>query len=152
MRVTIPYAPRDHFRAFHGRRQRFACIVAHRRAGKTVACINELIRGALRCERVEPRFAYVAPFQAQAKDVAWSYLKRFTAPVQGARASESELYVDLPNGGRTRHRPPDSSNHDGWRADKNRFPLHSPVRKPRHRIDPRHQDRHALRTCKNPRL
>jgi tripartite-type tricarboxylate transporter receptor subunit TctC len=29
------------------RRQRFACIVTHRRAGKTVACIQDLHRGAL---------------------------------------------------------------------------------------------------------
>lgn len=101
-RIVIPYCPRPQFAPFHGRKERFACIVAHRRAGKTVACINELIRGALTCTLSEPRFAYVAPFYAQAKDVAWSYLKRFTAPIPGVRVNESELRVDLPNGGRVR--------------------------------------------------
>jgi hypothetical protein len=82
--------------------ERWACIVAHRRAGKTVAAINDLIRAAMHCERPEPRLAYVAPFTSQAKDVAWSYLKQYTASIRGASASVSELRVDLPNGGRIR--------------------------------------------------
>jgi hypothetical protein len=90
------------FKAFHERKERWACIVAHRRAGKTVAAINDLIKKAMRCQKSEPRFAYVAPFTSQAKDVAWSYLRQYTAPIRGARASVSELKVDLPNGGRIR--------------------------------------------------
>jgi hypothetical protein len=101
-KVLIPYSPRPAFAAFHGRMERWACIVAHRRAGKTVAAINDLIRAALTCERPEPRFAYIAPFTSQAKDVAWGYLKQYTAPIPGVAASVSELRVDLPNGGRIR--------------------------------------------------
>ena len=101
-KVLIPYAPRPAFQSFHRREERWACIVAHRRAGKTVAAVNELIRAALNCDRPEPRFAYVAPFSSQAKDVAWSYLRQYTAPIPGASASVSELRVDLPNGGRIR--------------------------------------------------
>lgn len=101
-RIVIPYAPRRQFLPLHERRQRWGIAVCHRRAGKTVACINDLIKGALTCDREEPRFAYCAPFYAQAKDVAWSYLKRFTAPIPGAEPNESELRVDLPNGGRIR--------------------------------------------------
>jgi len=101
-RVTIPYAPRPQFKSFHDRSQRWACLVAHRRAGKTVACINELIRAACLCDRPEPRFAYIAPYYAQAKDVAWSYLKRFTLPIPGVSVNESELRVDLPNEARVR--------------------------------------------------
>lgn len=100
--VKIPYTPRAQFRDFHDRGQRWACIVAHRRAGKTVACINELIKAALTCQRQEPRFAYVAPYYTQAKDVAWTYLKRFAAPIPGTETNESELRVDFPNGGRVR--------------------------------------------------
>jgi len=100
--VTIPYTPRAQFRDFHRRKERWACIVAHRRAGKTVACINELIRAALTCPKQEPRFAYLAPFYTQAKDVAWGYLKRFSAPIPGVETNESELRVDFPNGGRVR--------------------------------------------------
>ena len=79
--IEIPYLPRDQFRPYHERKERWACIVAHRRAGKTVACINDLIRAALLCSQRQCRFAYVAPLYVQAKDVAWSYLKQFTLPL-----------------------------------------------------------------------
>lgn len=102
MEVVIPYEPRPLFLPLHERTQRWGVVVAHRRAGKTVACINDLIRAAITCPREEPRFAYIAPYYAQAKDVAWSYLKKFTAPIPGAVPHESELRVDLPNGGRVR--------------------------------------------------
>lgn len=101
-RVIIPYEPRPHLLPYHNRTQRWACIVAHRRFGKTVGCINDLIRGALMCERDEPRFVYIAPYYKQAKDAAWSYLKRFSLCIPGAEANESELRVDLPNKGRVR--------------------------------------------------
>jgi phage terminase large subunit len=102
VRIEIPYAPRKIFQAFHDRPQRWGVIVAHRRAGKTVACINELIKCALECAKENPRFAYVAPFYTQAKDVAWTYLRKFTDVIPDARPHESELRVDLPNGGRVR--------------------------------------------------
>lgn len=98
----IPYAPRRPFVGFHERQERWACVVAHRRAGKTVAAINHLIRAALECPRPQPRMAYVAPYTSQAKDVAWNYLQQYTAGIRGASASVSELRVDLPRGGRIR--------------------------------------------------
>ncbi|HEY2890258.1 MAG TPA: hypothetical protein VGJ31_06500 [Dongiaceae bacterium] len=100
--IVIPYSPRPHFVAFHNRVERFAIGVAHRRAGKTVACINDLIRGALTCKRRNPRFAYIAPLHKQAKAVAWDYLKHYALAVPGTRAHESELRVDFPHGGQVR--------------------------------------------------
>ncbi len=100
--AVIPYAPRRLFVSFHLRTQRWAAIVAHRRAGKTVACVNELIRAALTCPLPNPRYAYLAPFYSQAKDVAWGYLKRFGMAYPGTTANESELRIDFPNGGRVR--------------------------------------------------
>jgi phage terminase large subunit len=100
--VTIPYRPREQFKPLHDRAERWAVTVAHRRAGKTVACINDLIRAAMTCRQREPRFAYIAPYFSQAKDIAWGYLKYYTAPIPGVTANESELRVDLPNGGRIR--------------------------------------------------
>lgn len=101
-RIEIPYAPRPQFQPLHNRTQRYACVVAHRRAGKTVSCINELIKGALECKRDNPRFAYIAPLYKQAKDVAWQYLVDYTAPIPGRDALVSELRVDMPNRGRVR--------------------------------------------------
>jgi hypothetical protein len=56
--LILDYAPRRQFVPFHQRKERFACIVTHRRAGKTVACIQDLQRGATSCENLRPRFAY----------------------------------------------------------------------------------------------
>lgn len=100
--IETGYQARPQFEPFHLRKQRWAAIVAHRRAGKTVACVNDLLDAALRCQLPEPRFAYIAPFYSQAKDIAWAYLKRFALPIPGAVAHEQELRVDLPNGGRVR--------------------------------------------------
>ena len=100
--IVIPYKPRCQFLPFHATDKRWRIIVAHRRAGKSVACINELIRAALMCNKPEPRVAYVAPLFKQAKDVAWSYLKEYTRNIPGRTVNESELRVDLPNGGRVR--------------------------------------------------
>jgi hypothetical protein len=69
--LILDYAPRKEFEPFHERRERFACIVTHRRAGKTVACVQELQRAAMQARNVRSRFAYLAPFQKQAKAVAW---------------------------------------------------------------------------------
>jgi hypothetical protein len=100
--VVIPYTPRDAFWPFHERTKRWASLVVHRRAGKTVATVNDLIKGALTCTNKDPRFAYIAPLYKQAKDVVWQYLKYYALSVPGAVAHESELRVDFPNGGRVR--------------------------------------------------
>lgn len=103
-KIDCGYRPRLQFVPFHKRKERFACIVAHRRAGKTVACINDLQDGALRCQKVRPRFAYLSPYLKQSKAVAWDYLRAAVAPLRGLGASihESELRVDYHNGGQVR--------------------------------------------------
>lgn len=101
-RIEIPYSPRAQFLAYHYRKQRWACVVAHRRCGKTVACVNDLIKGALICPKPNPRLAYIAPLHVQAKDVAWGYVKHYSLAIPGVQINESELRVDFPNGGRVR--------------------------------------------------
>jgi phage terminase large subunit len=96
--IVIPYKPRAAFMPLHNRKQRWAVVVAHRRAGKTVACVNQLIKEALTFRGNDGRFAYVAPFHSQAKAVAWDYVKRFSAPIPGIAINESELRVTFPNG------------------------------------------------------
>ncbi|WP_374374809.1 terminase large subunit domain-containing protein [Dongia sp.] len=96
------YAPRPAQAELHGKLKRFNVLVAHRRFGKTVFCINELIARAAASKAREPRYGYVAPLLTQAKDIAWTYLKRFTAPIPKITVSETELWVELPNGARIR--------------------------------------------------
>jgi len=98
--IVIPYKPRQAFLSLHNKTQRWAVVVAHRRAGKTVACVNELIKCALTFQGTDGRFGYVAPFYRQAKSVAWDYLKRFSGVIPGIQINESELRIDYPNGSR----------------------------------------------------
>lgn len=100
--IESGYSPREVFKPYHRTPKRWRAIVAHRRAGKTFAIVNGLIRTALMCPLSEPRTAYMAPLRSQAKDVAWTYLKRFSAVIPGSLANEAELRVDYPNGGRVR--------------------------------------------------
>ena len=66
-----PYSPRDAFKDFHKRKERWAVLVAHRRAGKTVATICDIIRRAIVENKEDARYAYIAPYYAQAKNIAW---------------------------------------------------------------------------------
>ena len=79
----------------HERSERWVCLVAHRRAGKTVAAVNELIKGAIECDKIRPQLAYIAPFRDQGKKVAWEYLKHYSEPLWAAQPNESELTVKL---------------------------------------------------------
>jgi len=97
--VTLPYVPRGAFKAFHKRPHRWACLVAHRRAGKTVAAINDIVRAAALCKSAMPLFGYVAPYRSQAKAVVWDYLKRYAEPLIKV-SNESELQIELTNGSR----------------------------------------------------
>lgn len=100
-RVTIPYATRKHFNAFHTSLKRFRFVVAHRRAGKSVAEINELIKRAFSNPRQypPPRYAYIGPTFAQTKDLIWGYVHHYLSPFGDAvKFSESDLQVTLPNG------------------------------------------------------
>lgn len=101
-RVEIPYEPRDAFIPLHERTQRWGIMVCHRRAGKTVASVNDLNKAAITCTKQDGRFAYIAPLFVQAKDIAWNYAKRYAAPIPGVVFNESELRVDYPNSARVR--------------------------------------------------
>ena len=100
--VTIPYMPR--YPQVHAELEnhRFSVLVAHRRFGKTVLAVNHLLKAAIRCPYERGSYGYVAPYRNQAKEIAWAYLKHFSAPIPGAAVNESELSVTLPNGARIR--------------------------------------------------
>jgi phage terminase large subunit len=103
-RIIIPYKPREIFKPFHNRTQRWSIEVDHRRCGKTVSRVNDLIRKALSHKGDKPRFAYIAPLLKQAKSVAWEYMKTYSAPflAHGAKINESELRIDYAGGAQVR--------------------------------------------------
>lgn len=100
--IRIDYTPRPLWRdVIHPAldTHRYSVLVCHRRFGKTVGCVNELIRQALKNDKLMPQLAYIAPFRNQAKHIAWNYLKHYTRDIPGMKTNESELFVEFP----TRH-------------------------------------------------
>lgn len=89
--VEMKYQPRPLQAVLHGQLQRFNVIVCHRRWGKTVFSVNEMLDQALRCPRENPQYAYVAPTYGQAERIAWDMLKQHTANIPGVTYNESKL-------------------------------------------------------------
>lgn len=94
--VEIDYKPRSWAEQLHNSVKRWIVLVLHRRAGKTVAVLNHLQRDALSIPNA--RFAYIAPFYKQAKNIAWDLLKFYARPIPNVQFNEAELSVKYPNG------------------------------------------------------
>ncbi len=105
--VDTGYTPRAWQDKFHrgawGKKR--AVLVVHRRGGKTVAVINEMVDRGLNLKTFtdaagthiakNPQFAYIAPTYGQAKRIAWQYLKDACSQMPGYTAHEQELRVDI---------------------------------------------------------
>ncbi len=102
--VEIDYSPRADQKEIHKLldTHRFGVVVAHRRMGKTVLAINQLIKATLKCQRERPRFAYIAPTYAQGKTIAFDYIQHYSRAIPGVTFNQSELRADYPNGGQLR--------------------------------------------------
>jgi phage terminase large subunit len=96
--IHSKYKRRSQFREFHKRKQRWAILVCHRRAGKTTATLNDLIMRALQCKLPRPRYAFIFPLRNQAKDATWTELKFYTEGMWASPPYENELRVELING------------------------------------------------------
>jgi phage terminase large subunit len=103
--LKMEYVPREQFVLFHKRKQRHSVLVTHRRCGKTVASICDLIGKAIKHPPARQgfeggRFAYIATTYAAGKDIAWEMLKAYSRPFIAELPNESELRVDFWNGAR----------------------------------------------------
>lgn len=94
--IDLTYRPRDWAIRFHGSKARFRVAVIHRRGGKTVGSLADMIDHCLRNNRERPRYAYIAPLLKQAKQTAWDYLKDFCLKIPNTTANEAELRIDMP--------------------------------------------------------
>ena len=94
--IETGYVPRSPQKEIHKavKENRFVVAVCHRRMGKTVAAIMQLVHNALLCDKKKPQYAYIAPTYGQAKRIAWEYLVEYTRPL-GATVRASELRVDF---------------------------------------------------------
>jgi hypothetical protein len=96
--VVIPYTPRTLQAKLHNELGRFNVVVCHRRFGKTVFAINQMIKSAiqdLQIGKKAPRYAYLAPLFKQAKTVAWDELKRLLREFPDVKFNEAELRADF---------------------------------------------------------
>jgi len=100
VKIVIPYKPRKHQKEVHDKLKRFNVLVCHRRFGKTVLCINEILKKAMQNTLPRPRYYYLAPTYSMAKRTAWDYLKEYTGVLPNVTYHETELRADLPNGAR----------------------------------------------------
>jgi len=98
------YVPRAAFLPFHKSSKRFNVLIAHRRAGKTVGVINEMVRRLLKRAgkgMTRPRGAFIQPFLKQAKENVWDYLKEYTQFKSATgqtlywHKNEAELWVEF---------------------------------------------------------
>ena len=55
--VVLDFVPRSQFLPFHKRKQRWACLICHRRCGKTFATLMDLLLKALRTPWPRQRLA-----------------------------------------------------------------------------------------------
>ena len=115
--IEIDYRPRKWARPFHASFKRFAALVLHRRAGKTMAVLNHHQRAAMsdawereRLRTLQPDltdahlndllryriYAHILPTYRQAKLTSWEPFKYYASKVIGAKPNESELRIDYP--------------------------------------------------------
>ena len=94
--IEIKYSPRPWQKKCHKKLKRFTVLALHRRAGKTELALMQLINSALKFDKDQGFFCYVAPFLSQSKSIAWARLKLKLEPLRLLDAiiiNESELSI-----------------------------------------------------------
>jgi hypothetical protein len=101
MDVVLTYRPFVPFRRFHARDERFALMVCTRRAGKTVAVVNDMVIRALRTKLPDARYGYFAPSLKQGIRAAWDEFKKAVEPLGNrVKINETAKTITLPNNAR----------------------------------------------------
>lgn len=98
--ISTGYTPRPLQAEVHRTLRRFNVLVCHRRFGKTVLAINQMIHQSLANPLRNPQYAYIAPTYRQAKRIAWQYYKDYMRAIPGLKDNISELTLYLPRPGR----------------------------------------------------
>lgn len=95
-KIYTGYYPREYQQQIHADTSRFKVCVCHRRFGKTIYALNEIIDSSLRCALRDPQYAYIAPTYSQAKRIAWQILKDYTKNIPGVQTHEQDLVLRIP--------------------------------------------------------
>lgn len=101
-KIQIDYTPRRWQNWFHHKKKRHNLFVVHRRGGKTVGCIADMVDEAVKFDKADPktgvpyknpRYSYYATTNEQARDAAWQPLKDLTKNIPGVRYNEQKMTV-----------------------------------------------------------
>lgn len=105
-KLSTGYVPRNWQLVLHLAQERHKICVFHRRGGKTVCAVNEIIDQSLifnkKCPLtgemlLNPHYAFLATTVGQAKRIAWDYFKQYMAHLPGVKFNESELKITYPH-------------------------------------------------------
>ncbi len=82
--ISTGYEPREPQKEIHKsiKDNRWTVAVAHRRMGKTVCAINQLIHSVLKCDKKNPQFASISLSYNQSKRSAFHSLTESTRPLE----------------------------------------------------------------------
>lgn len=94
--ISTNYNPRPLQDHVHRNLKRFNVVICHRRWGKSILAVNELIHRALTLQKFNPQFIYIGPTYSQIKKVAWDMLKLYAKNIPGVEFNESELKCTIP--------------------------------------------------------
>lgn len=95
-KIDLGYRPRKHQKWLHAQMRRFNVIVAHRRLGKSVYALNDMLDTLFRCSLKNPQGVYAAPTYSQAERVIWKMIKEEIDKVPGVKKNEQKLRLDIP--------------------------------------------------------
>jgi hypothetical protein len=98
--ISTGYEPRPLQDVLHRALKRFNVLVCHRRFGKTIFAVNEMLDKALRNKLKRPQYAYIAPTYRQAEMIVWEYILEYTESIPGRKINKQKLTItlELPDG------------------------------------------------------
>ncbi len=95
MKIDLSKSLREWQKEYIRKKKRFNVLVVHRRAGKTVGAILDIIIVMMQ-ERWD--YGYICPTYRQAKKIAWRLIQKFGDQIGGFNYNSSELIVSFTNG------------------------------------------------------
>lgn len=93
--ISTGYTPRPGQAVLHRKLKRFNVLMLHRRFGKSVFAINEMIDQALRNNKKYPVYGYFAPTFNLVEEIAWGYFQQFLKEVPGVEFNQQKLRIKI---------------------------------------------------------
>jgi len=105
-KISTGYIPREWQAKTHALLKRHNVLVFHRRGGKTVFAVNEVIDRTIFFDKMcpltgaplrNPHFAFVATTIGQVEQIAWQYFKDYCKDIPGVKFNNQKLRITFPH-------------------------------------------------------